>query len=187
MCLKDLTIKNGVLEGARQLKSPNYGQRPPGKGISLLVIHNISLPPGQFGTSCVEDFFCNQLDAESHPSFADIADLQVSSHLFIKRSGDVTQFVNFNDRAWHAGVSVFKGVENCNDFSIGIELEGTDIIPYTDVQYKVLTYITRLLIAAYPLINEQRIVGHCDIAPTRKTDPGPVFDWRRYRQAVWSV
>jgi AmpD protein len=181
---QNLTIKDGWLTGCRQLKSPNYNSRPTKKDISLLVIHNISLPPGRFGDSYIADFFCNQLDIDAHYSFAEIANLQVSSHLLINRLGDVAQFVNFKARAWHAGLSLFQGVDNCNDFSIGIELEGTDTIPYTDAQYSALVQITYVLMSAYPLLTEERIVGHCDIAPTRKTDPGPAFDWQRYRQAL---
>jgi AmpD protein len=149
--------------------------------VSLLVIHNISLPPGQFGTGCVQRFFCNRLDSAEHPYFATIADLQVSSHLLIERTGEVTQFVPFSARAWHAGNSCFAGVENCNDFSIGIELEGTDEQPYTDAQYSHLAEVTHLLLSHYPALRPERIVGHADIAPGRKTDPGPAFDWPRYR------
>jgi N-acetyl-anhydromuramoyl-L-alanine amidase len=181
---QNLTMKDGWLSHCRQVKSPNYNKRPAPHDISLLVIHNISLPPGQFGDFYIADFFCNQLDIDAHPCFAELANLQVSAHLLINRSGDITQFVSFEDRAWHAGLSFFQDRDNCNDFSIGIELEGTDAIPYTDAQYSALVRITRLLLFAYPLLTEERIVGHCDIAPTRKTDPGPAFDWQRYRQAL---
>lgn len=144
------------------------------------MIHNISLPPGEFGTGCVNDFFCNQLDSSRHPYFASIAELKVSAHLFIARTGAVTQFVPFTARAWHAGASVFNGVENCNDYSIGIELEGCDDIAYTDAQYIALADVTRQLLQAYPEISRDQIVGHSDIAPGRKTDPGTAFDWPRY-------
>lgn len=150
----------------------------------LLVIHNISLPPAQFGGSFVEAFFCNQLDAQAHPYFATIASLQVSAHCLIKRSGEAVQFVSFDDRAWHAGQSCFQGVTNCNDFSIGIELEGTDDTPYTDAQYHSLVAVTRLLLRTYPRISVDCIVGHSDISPGRKTDPGAAFDWRHLRERL---
>ena len=179
-----ITIKDGWLSHCRQLQSPNYDQRPTGEPISLLVIHNISLPPGQFGTGHIENFFCNQLDIDADPCFTSIADLQVSAHLLINRLGDITQFVSFENRAWHAGYSSFQGRDNCNNFSIGIELEGTDTIPYTDDQYDSLSRVTQLLMSTYPRLTAERIAGHCDIAPTRKTDPGPAFNWKRYRQAI---
>lgn len=173
-------IREGWLVGARRCPSPNYNQRPCGEPVSLLVIHNISLPPGQFGGGCIEAFFCNQLDTQAHPYFAEIADLQVSAHLLISREGCSTQFVSFDDRAWHAGQSLYDGRVNCNDFAIGIELEGTDDRPYTDAQYRELARVTRLLLLAYPALTPSRITGHADIAPERKTDPGPAFDWVRY-------
>lgn len=179
-----MKINQGILHSARWVASPNFGARPAGSAISLLVIHNISLPPGEFGGKNIEDFFCNQLDPSKHPYFASIADLQVSSHLLIKRTGEVVQFVNLNDRAWHAGVSSFDGVENCNDYSIGIELEGTDQIPYTDQQYAALQQVTLAIQAEYPLIEQQRITGHEQIAPGRKTDPGPAFDWEQYLKTL---
>ncbi len=169
----------GWLEGADKIPSPNFNQRPEGEPISLLVIHNISLPPGEFGNDCIERFFTNQLSPDEHPYFQTIAELTVSAHLLIKRTGDLVQFVSFNDRAWHAGVSCFKGREQCNDFSIGIELEGTDDLPYTEAQYSVLNRVVQSLCHRYPLITRERMVGHCDIAPGRKTDPGPAFDWQR--------
>jgi len=177
-------ICDGVVVGARWVFSPNYNARPPVADIDLLVIHNISLPPAEFENGCVEAFFQNCLPAEQHPYFAEIAHLQVSAHLFIARSGVVTQFVNLNDRAWHAGVSCFDGVVACNDFSIGIELEGTDDMPFTDEQYVSLSRLTQLIQQAYPMISPHRIVGHSDIAPGRKTDPGPCFDWPRYKAAL---
>ena len=173
-------VENGVLSHARQCPSPNFNARPVGCEISLLVIHNISLPPEQFCNGYIEQFFQNCLPADQHPYFAEIAHLTVSAHLLISREGEVLQFVNFNDRAWHAGVSCFAGRENCNDFSIGIELEGTDMLPYTDIQYITLAEITQALQQEYPAIIKQTIVGHCDIAPGRKTDPGAAFDWPRY-------
>ncbi|NVK43331.1 MAG: 1,6-anhydro-N-acetylmuramyl-L-alanine amidase AmpD [Oceanospirillaceae bacterium] len=165
---------------ARFVASPNFNERPSGE-VSLLVIHNISLPPGQFGTGCVEALFCNGLDWDKHPFFKAIEGLEVSAHLLIERSGEVVQFVPFGKRAWHAGQSSFEGRENCNDFSIGIELEGTDELPYTDTQYEQLALVTNTIMRCYPHITPDRIVGHCDIAPGRKTDPGPAFDWDRFR------
>lgn len=176
------TVNNGVLVEAKQSHSENFNARPQGHHPSLLVIHNISLPPGQFGTGCIDQFFTNCLDTTQHPFFAEIAELAVSAHLVIDRCGQVTQYVNFNDRAWHAGVSSFEGVSACNDFSIGIELEGTDDISYTDEQYATLIEVTIAIKQAYPAISDQRIVGHSQIAPGRKTDPGESFDWSRYKR-----
>jgi N-acetyl-anhydromuramoyl-L-alanine amidase len=177
-------IVDGWLNPARKVESPNFNQRAVGEAVDLLVIHNISLPPGQFGTGCVEQFFCNQLDHSAHPFFTEIKSLQVSSHLLIERSGEVIQFVSFDDRAWHAGLSCFQGRESCNDFSIGIELEGTDDTPYTDEQYRQLALVTRVIQNSYPAITTDRIAGHSDIAPERKTDPGPAFDWERFRREL---
>ncbi|WP_438958677.1 1,6-anhydro-N-acetylmuramyl-L-alanine amidase AmpD [Porticoccus sp.] len=174
----------GWLTGARHVPSPNFNQRPASAALSLLVIHNISLPPGQFGGAHICDFFTNCLDADAHPYFREIADLRVSAHLLIQRDGGVVQFVSFHDRAWHAGQSCFDGAENCNDFSLGIELEGSDDQPYTDQQYHCLAALVRVLLAHYPGLSKQRIVGHSDIAPGRKTDPGPCFDWRRLSAAL---
>lgn len=175
---------NGWLRGVRSVLSPNFNQRPIGIDVTLLVIHNISLPPGEFGTGCVEAFFCNRLNPADHPYFVSIAELRVSAHFFINRTGDITQFVSVFDRAWHAGASTFGGVENCNDYSLGIELEGCDDLPYTDAQYWALLNLTRRLQRIFPLIEAQRIVGHEHIAPGRKTDPGPAFDWPRYLNAL---
>ena len=169
---------------ARQLHSPNQSVREPEENISLLVIHNISLPPGKFGEGYVDDLFCNCLDSTAHPFFAEISHLRVSAHLLIERDGKVTQYVPFNCKAWHAGESCFSGRERCNDFSIGIELEGTDDSEFTSEQYAVLTQITAAIMAAYPDITPERIVGHSDIAPGRKTDPGEFFDWQRYRTSL---
>jgi N-acetyl-anhydromuramoyl-L-alanine amidase len=179
-----LISPDGWLSRATRCPSPNFNQRPVGRVIDLLVIHNISLPPGQFGSGCVQAFFANQLDSSLHPYFQMIADLKVSAHLLIERTGTLTQFVSFHNRAWHAGVSSFQGQENCNDNSIGIELEGCDDIAYTDAQYEALVNVTRTLRDTYPAISLDRIVGHNDIAPGRKTDPGPAFDWGRYRQML---
>lgn len=175
-----LDPRTGWLNGATQVPSANFNARPSPE-ISLLVIHNISLPPGEFGTGMVEALFTNTLPVDAHPYFADIAHLTVSAHFFIKRSGAITQFVSCLDRAWHAGVSDFKGREACNDFSLGIELEGEDHLAYTDAQYDSLNLLVAQLTQHYPMITKERICGHSDIAPGRKTDPGPAFDWQRLR------
>jgi AmpD protein len=177
-------IKNGWLNSATQMPSPNIDQRPDVADISLLVIHNISLPPNQFGGGYIGQFFTNCLNPDDHDYFAGICQLKVSSHLLIDRLGEITQFAGFDQRAWHAGVSQFDGRENCNDFSIGIEMEGADHIPYTEVQYQVLAEVTDLLLQAHPLLSAERIVGHSDIAPGRKTDPGEAFDWGRYKRQI---
>ncbi len=171
---------NGWLVPAIKLASPNFGPRPDVSNISLLVVHNISLPPGQFGGAYIESFFLNKLNASEHAYFETISELRVSAHCLIARDGRVTQFVSFFDRAWHAGVSSYQGVEDCNDYSVGIELEGEDNTSYTDQQYQALALVSQLLIKKYPLMSLDRIVGHCDIAPGRKTDPGTAFDWPRY-------
>ncbi len=180
----ELHLNDGWLQGVNICPSPNWNERPEGAEISLLVIHNISLPPGEFGGGFVQALFQNKLDAKAHPYFETIAGLQVSAHLFIERDGVITQFVPFNARAWHAGVSSFNGVANCNDYSIGIELEGTDEQPYTDLQYLALEKVTRQLMLSYPKLTPERITGHDQIAPGRKTDPGPAFDWTRFRRAL---
>ena len=173
--------QSGWLHEANRCPSPNFNQRPPEVDIDLLVIHNISLPPGEFGGPYIQALFCNTLDCHAHPSFADLEGLHVSSHLLIDRGGVCHQFVSFLDRAWHAGLSSHCGRDNCNDFSIGIELEGTDNQPYTDAQYRRLAVVTQTLQCYYPSISTDRIVGHSDIAPGRKTDPGPAFDWSYYK------
>lgn len=178
------TLEMGWLQQARQVRSPNFGPRPPGCAPELLVIHNISLPPGCYGGQCIERLFTNCLDWEEHPFFDEIRGVEVSAHLLIERSGTLVQFVSLHDRAWHAGQSCFQGRDNCNDFSIGIELEGTDEDPYTDEQYETLVGVTRTLLACYPALGANPIVGHSDIAPGRKTDPGPAFDWHRYRSLL---
>ena len=168
-------IRSGFLEGALFLKSSHFNTRPKGE-ISLLVIHNISLPPKVFGGNFVEKFFLGE-KLTGHPFFKEINGVEVSSHLYIKRTGKIVQFVSFLDRAWHAGKSSFKGRENCNDFSIGIELEGTDDLPFTKEQYDSLIRVTKSLMNTYPQITKERITGHSNIAPLRKTDPGECFDW----------
>jgi AmpD protein len=178
------SIDKGWLKNATRVPSPNFNNRPDGAVIDLLVIHNISLPPGEFGGSFISDFFCNCLDSTAHSYFSEICSMQVSAHLLIDRTGEITQFVPFDKRAWHAGESEFEGCSNCNDFSIGIELEGTDDASYSDEQYNALLAVTRAIQGEYPLITGDKIVGHCDIAPGRKTDPGPSFDWQRYKQLL---
>ena len=176
----DLNITDGWLNGVRRVISPHFDQRPEPSDISLLVIHYISLPPEQFGGGYVDDFFQGKLDPKVHPYFQEIYQIRVSAHCLIERDGRVTQYVSFNQRAWHAGVSSFEGREKCNDFSIGIELEGSDQQPFTEAQYRELAVLTKRIMAAYPQITKQRIVGHCDIAPERKIDPGRYFDWNCY-------
>ncbi|MGQ0528520.1 MAG: 1,6-anhydro-N-acetylmuramyl-L-alanine amidase AmpD [Panacagrimonas sp.] len=161
----------------RELASPHYDARPDPDDISLVVIHSISLPPGQFGGHWIDDLFLGRLDANAHPYFRDIAALRVSSHLCVFRDGAVTQYVPFDQRAWHAGVSQWQGRERCNDFSIGIELEGSDDQAFAPAQYYSLVRILRALFARYPRLGSRKMAGHSDIAPGRKTDPGPHFDW----------
>ncbi|MEL6710465.1 MAG: 1,6-anhydro-N-acetylmuramyl-L-alanine amidase AmpD [Pseudomonadota bacterium] len=172
------------LPNIRHTPSPNQNERPAEQPISLLVIHNISLPPGIFGGDAVEAFFQNRLDSAAHPFFAEIANLRVSSHLYIRRDGTAQQFVALNKRAWHAGHSCFAGQSDCNDYAIGIELEGTDNLPFEPAQYTCLIRLTRQIRTLFPLITPERIVGHSDIAPGRKTDPGPQFDWPRFISSV---
>lgn len=170
-------FQDGWLLAARRLVSPHCDERPPGMAPELVVVHGITLPPGEFGGPWIDDLFLGRLDPAAHPYFATIAHLRVSAHLLIRRDGSVTQYVPFYLRAWHAGASVFGGRERCNDFSIGIELEGTDDGPYADVQYERLAGVIHALKGAYPTL--AAVAGHVDIAPGRKTDPGPAFDWGR--------
>lgn len=169
---------HGWLAGIRHVCSPNFDARPPGVEIDLLVIHNISLPPGIFDGGAIIDFFTNRLDTAAHPYFATIKDLRVSAHFLVRRDGEVIQFVACDDRAWHAGQSQWRGRSACNDYSIGIELEGTDDDAFSDAQYITLSELTRAISHRYPIVD---IVGHSDIAPGRKTDPGPYFEWERCR------
>jgi len=178
-----MQLKNGWLVGVKHVPSPHFDCRPEDETPSLLVVHNISLPPGEFGGPWIDALFTGTLDANAHPYFAGIAHLRVSAHCLIRRDGEIVQYVPFDKRAWHAGISLYDGRERCNDFSIGIELEGTDTLPYTDAQYQQLTAITHTLIHVYPAIADH-MTGHSDIAPGRKTDPGPVFDWSRFRRSV---
>ncbi len=172
------------LLGTRRCDSPNQDARPPGVVPELIVIHGISLPPGRFGTGLIDALFCNAIDPLVHPELAELCDLRVSSHLLIDRGGAITQYVPFDRRAWHAGVSAWCGRSGCNDFSIGIELEGTDTTPYTDAQYEALAAAVLALRQAYGAIADGAIVGHADVAPGRKTDPGPAFDWNRLWRAL---
>lgn len=175
------------VRGARWQASPNFDARPDGAGISLIVVHAISLPPGQFGGPWIDRLFSNTLDPDAHPSFRKIHELRVSSHLCILRSGAVRQYVDLDRRAWHAGESCFEGRTRCNDFSIGIELEGCDEQPFDPRQYRRLGEVARALMHAFPAITPARIVGHSDIAPGRKTDPGPHFDWLRLHAEIGSL
>lgn len=172
------------LEGALPRPSPNRDPRPPGAEVSLLVIHHISLPPGEFGGPWIDALFQNRLDPEAHPYFQQVWGLRVSAHLLIRRDGLLVQYVPLAQRAWHAGQSEFQGRARCNDFSIGIELEGDHQHPFTDAQYARLVPVTRRIMDLYPAITRERIVGHSDIAPGRKTDPGPQFHWDRYLGAL---
>ncbi len=176
---KQISIETGLLSNARLCLSPNHDDRPDESEINLIVIHNISLPPGQFGGEGIDQLFTNALDKNEHPFYEEIVDLRVSSHLLIRRDGEVAQYVPFHKRAWHAGESRFQGRSMCNDFSIGIELEGTDFEPFETIQYDVLIQTITALLDAYPGLSAGAITGHEHIAPGRKTDPGPFFDWDR--------
>ena len=175
---------SGWLDAARRVPSPNCNARPAGTVPELLVVHNISLPPGEFGGPWIDALFTNTLDPEAHPYFREIAGLEVSAHVLIRRDGECVQYVPFHERAWHAGQSAYCGRENCNDFSIGIELEGADDIPFEPVQYQRLAELVAALLKAYPTLSAERLAGHSDIAPGRKTDPGPAFDWARLHAAL---
>ncbi len=175
---------DGWLQGARRGVTVNFDERPDCRDISLIVIHCISLPPGEFGGPWIDSLFANALDPGAHPYFADVHHLRVSCHLLIRRTGELVQYVPFVKRAYHAGVSCFEGRTACNDFSIGIELEGTETVPYTDAQYDLLAKVVVALLDSYPGLSPERITGHSDIAPLRKTDPGPSFDWERLLAAV---
>ncbi|MCA0934858.1 1,6-anhydro-N-acetylmuramyl-L-alanine amidase AmpD [Vibrio alginolyticus] len=181
MCLK---IENGWLTQAKHVPSPFFDARSDKEDISLLVVHNISLPPGQFGGSYIEDFFQGKLEPTAHPFFEVIHKMGVSAHCLIKRNGEIVQFVSFLDRAWHAGQSSFAGRAGCNDYSIGIELEGTEFIAYTEEQYQSLALMTQAIMRNYPHITPERITGHQYIAPLRKSDPGLSFDWVKYRHSI---
>ncbi len=169
----------GLIEGATYVPSPNCDDRPPGCAAELVVVHGISLPPGEFGGPWIERLFTNCLSPSEHPYFAEVCGLRVSAHALIRRDGTIVQFVPLSLRAWHAGASSWRGRERCNDFSIGIELEGADHVPYEEAQYDALAALVATLLDAYPALTPETIAGHSDIAPGRKTDPGPAFEWPR--------
>ena len=173
-----------LVVGVRYVPSPNFDERPDDNSISLIVIHNISLPPNEFGKTYIQQLFTNQLNSNEHPYFSTIADKKVSAHALIRRDGELVQFVPFNKRAWHSGESIYNDKPRCNDYSIGIELEGTDNIPYEPEQYTVLASLVDSLRMAYPSLTKEDIVGHSDVAPGRKTDPGLAFEWKRFRDLL---
>ncbi|BBB25527.1 1,6-anhydro-N-acetylmuramyl-L-alanine amidase AmpD [Amphritea japonica] len=181
---KSLRIENGWLTEGEHCPSPNYNSRPENVTPRLLVVHNISLPPAKFGGGYIKDFFLNRLNSKADPYFATIESLQVSAHLLIEREGTLVQFVSFDQRAWHAGASEYRSVADCNDFSIGIEMEGTDNIPYTEQQYQQLALVSAALIRYYPQLSPDDVAGHSDIAPQRKTDPGMAFNWVYYNRLL---
>jgi AmpD protein len=172
---------DGRVDAARYVASANCDERPPGEAITLLVVHSISLPPGEFGGDGIVRLFTNELDWTAHPYYRSLTGIKVSAHFLIRRTGELLQFVPCTKRAWHAGVSAWRGRSDCNDYSIGIELEGADDMPFAEPQYRVLAQLARALCSSYPVAD---IVGHCDIAPARKTDPGPSFDWARFRDSI---
>ena len=174
----------GLLDVARQVQCPNFDDRPDGDDIDLIVVHGISLPPGEYGGPWIDALFTNCLDPDEHPYFKEIHQLEVSTHLLIRRTGEIVQYVPFHKRAWHAGKSEYQNRQRCNDFSIGIELEGVDDQPYEDSQYEQLANVINVLCDTYPGLIKERIAGHSDIAPGRKTDPGDAFDWARLRQLI---
>ncbi|MFM1885881.1 MAG: hypothetical protein RL026_1038 [Pseudomonadota bacterium] len=176
-----IDVATGLLVGVRQVLSPHHEARPSGVTADLIVIHGISLPPGDYGGPAIEQLFNGHLDPIAHPYYRAIAGLRVSAHVLVRRDGECVQFVPFQRRAWHAGVSSYEGRGNCNDYSIGIELEGTDETPYAPAQYRALAGVLQALFRAYPALSAARLVGHSDIAPSRKTDPGPAFEWLRLR------
>jgi AmpD protein len=182
----DMNIINHWLESARRIVSPNADARPDLEDISLIVLHYISLPPGQFGFGYIDQLFTNALEVEADPYFKEIARLRVSAHALIRRDGEIVQYVPLDRRAWHAGLSSFRGRPGCNDYSIGIELEGTEDLPFTDRQYEALAEVLEALFREYPGLSPERVAGHSDIAPGRKTDPGPCFDWARLAPALES-
>jgi N-acetyl-anhydromuramoyl-L-alanine amidase len=179
-----IDVQSGLLAAARQVSSPNHDERPAGVAPELIVLHGISLPPGEYGGPWIDRLFTNALPPDVHPFFATVAALRVSSHVLVRRDGTLVQYVPFHRRAWHAGVSTYRGRERCNDFSIGIELEGSDEQAYEPAQYRVLSDVIVSLCKAYTSLSPDRIAGHSDIAPGRKTDPGPVFDWPRLHALV---
>lgn len=183
----NIDTASGLLQEARQVQCPNYDDRPDETDIDLIVVHGISLPPGEYGGPWIDALFTNCLNPDAHPYFKGIYQLEVSSHLLIRRTGEIVQYVPFHKRAWHAGQSEYENRQRCNDFSIGIELEGSDEEPYESEQYRQLAEIIHTLCAAYPKLNAGRIAGHNDIAPGRKTDPGAAFDWQRLHELLKQI
>jgi AmpD protein len=184
ICGMQIDLATGLLARATQVLSPHFDARPQGSAPALIVVHGISLPPGEFGGAWIDQLFTGTLDPDAHPFFRDVARQRVSAHALIRRDGSIVQYVPFQARAWHAGESQYQGRHGCNDFSIGIELEGTDELPYADAQYESLAHLIRALLAAYPSLASERIAGHSDIAPGRKSDPGSAFDWQRLRRSL---
>jgi AmpD protein len=183
---RDLTLDAAGewLTGVRRVPSPNCDLRPPGATVDVLVVHGISLPPGSFGGPYIDDLFTNSLDPGRDPYFAEVAHLRVSSHVLVRRDGEMIQYVPFSRRAWHAGESCYRGRSACNDFSLGVELEGADELPYEGIQYQQLARLYRTLARHFPALSPEAVVGHCDIAPGRKTDPGPAFDWALLKRLI---
>jgi AmpD protein len=189
MTTRKLTLNadSGLIGGVAQVLSPHFDERPTGALPELIVVHGISVPPGEFGGPWIDRLFTGNLPADGHPAFAPIAAMRVSAHVLVRRDGSLRQYVPFGARAWHAGQSSYGGRPACNDFSIGIELEGTDELPYEAPQYESLAQLIRALCVAYPTLSPDRVVGHSDIAPGRKTDPGPAFDWQRLQALLRSA
>ena len=179
-----IDVATGLAQGVRQVLSSHFDERPGGSVADLIVVHGISLPPGEFGGPWIDRLFTGNLPPEAHPYFREIAAGRVSAHALIRRDGEIVQYVPFGQRAWHSGRSEYQGRSACNDFSVGIELEGTDEVPYENAQYEALAALIAALLLAYPTLSRERIVGHSDVAPGRKTDPGPTFDWPRLRAAL---
>jgi AmpD protein len=179
-----IDVASGWLGGVRRLESPNCDERPPGMSPELIIVHGISLPPGEFGGPWIDALFTNSLPPAQHPYFAQVAELRVSAHALVRRDGEIVQYVPFGRRAWHAGQSRWMGRERCNDFSVGIELEGTDALAYEPAQYAALSRLIAALCRAYPTLSPERVVGHSDVAPGRKSDPGIAFDWPLLRALV---
>lgn len=169
---------SGLVQGVRYRPSPNCDDRPSGSTVDLVVVHGISLPPGEFGGPWIDRLFTNRLDPHAHPYFGEIHGLRVSSHLLVRRDGTAVQFVPLHRRAWHAGLSSYRGREQCNDYSVGIEVEGTDALPYEPVQYETLARLLQAIMERFPAVTPARVVGHADVSPGRKSDPGPAFDWK---------
>jgi len=177
-------VATGLLLGARQVLTDHFDERPAGAALELILIHNISLPPAEFGGPWIDRLFTGDLPRDAHPFFATIPPGRVSTHLLLRRDGELVQYVPFSNRAWHAGRSSYRGRAECNDYSVGVELEGTDDLPFEEIQYVRLTGVVRALLAAYPSLSREHIAGHSDVAPGRKTDPGDAFDWPRFRTSL---